>query len=205
MSGSCKKRRNRDGDGSETPIRLTVTCAIGTAAKGNASGAFTLGQGATSTGLLKARHINGLGNGSSLQRSTLLRSDDLIAFEGLQRAVKALGGLDAKFSWRKQGRLRCGKTWRTMRSRRQGQHQGSSKPAQNHFVPKVLSGEIVEIVMVAIRPAGPAGGPGSLAKLKGSIQGQSLDLPDLPALGIMHLISPQAVFDPTPDSLWMVC
>jgi hypothetical protein len=101
MSGSCEKRRNGDRDRSETPIRLVEACAIGAPAESNASGAFTLGQGATSTRLLKARHINGLGNGSSLQRSTLLRSDDLIAFEGLQRAIKALGRLDAKFSWRK--------------------------------------------------------------------------------------------------------
>jgi hypothetical protein len=101
MSGSCEKRRNGDRDRSETPIRLVEACAIGAPAKSNASGALTLGESATSTGLLKARNINGLGNGSALQRSALLRSDDLIAFEGLQRAIEALGWLYTKFSWRK--------------------------------------------------------------------------------------------------------
>jgi hypothetical protein len=80
MSGSCKKRRNRHGDGREAPIRLPEGCAIGTPAKGDASGAFTLGQSATTTGLLKARHIDGLGDGSSLQRSPLLGRNDLVAF-----------------------------------------------------------------------------------------------------------------------------
>tara|TARA_B100001142_G_scaffold141310_1_gene142598 strand:- start:251 stop:715 length:465 start_codon:yes stop_codon:yes gene_type:complete len=101
MSGSSKKRRNGDRDRSETPMSLAERCTIGAPAKGNASGAFTLGESATSTSLLKARHIDGLGNRSSFQRSTLLRSDDLIAFEGLQRAIEALGWLDAKFSGRK--------------------------------------------------------------------------------------------------------
>ena len=122
MSGSWKKRRNGDRDGRETPIRLAKVCAIGTPAKGNARCTFTFGQSATSTGFLKARHINWLGNGSSLQRSTLQRRDDLIAFERLQRAIKALGRLDAKFSWREKGCLRCWKALRTLRSRGQGQH-----------------------------------------------------------------------------------
>jgi hypothetical protein len=100
ISCSCKKRRNGDRDGSETPISLPERCSIGAPAKGNSGCALTLGESATSTGLLKARHINGLGNRSALQSSALLRSDDLIAFEGLQRAIEALGRLDAKFSWR---------------------------------------------------------------------------------------------------------
>jgi hypothetical protein len=101
ISCSGKKRRNGDRDGSETPIPLAERCTIGAPAKGNTGCALTLGQSATSTGLLKARYINGLGNRSSLQHSTLLRSDDLIAFEGLQRAIEALGWLYTKFSWRK--------------------------------------------------------------------------------------------------------